>query len=115
MVTALNAAIKNYDMNAVSKASASAGAKQRGIVIACNIEIYVFRNDFAVSMSAASIKLVIEAALRFNLTDDGDGTAILTYRTPTGAFAPYGNATLNDVAGELDAIFATISEQAVWH
>lgn len=66
-------------------------------------------------MSAASIKLVIEVALRFNLTDDGDGTAILTYRTQMAAFAPDGNATLNDVAGELDAIFATISEQAVRH
>ena len=64
-------------------------------------------------MLAASIKFVIEAALRFNLTGDGDGTAILTYRTPTAAFAPYGNATLTDIAGELDAIFATISEQAM--
>ena len=110
-MTALNAAIKDYDMNAVSKASV--GAKRRGIVIACNIEIDVFRNDFAVSMSAASIESGIEAPLRFYLTDDGDGTATLTYRTPTAVFAPYGNAALNDVAGELDAIFATISEKAV--
>ena len=48
LVAALNAAIGDYDMNAVSKASV--GAKRRGIVIACNIEIDVFRNDFAVSM-----------------------------------------------------------------
>ena len=114
-MTALNAAIKNYDMNAVSKASASAGAKQRGIVIAGNRVIGVFRIDFAVRMPAASIESGIEASLRFYLTGDSDGTAILTYRTPTAAFAPYGNATLNDVAGELDAIFATISEQAARH
>ena len=114
-MTALNAAIKNYDMNAVSKASASVGVKQRGIVIAGNRVIGVFRNDFAVRMSAASIESGIEASLRFYLTGDSDGTAILKYRTLTAAFARYGNATLNDVAGELDAIFATISEQAARH
>ena len=75
----------------------------------------MFRNDFDIIMSAASIKLEIEAALRFNLTDDGDCTAILIYRTQTTAFAPDGNAMLNDVASELDAIFATISKQAVRH
>ena len=75
----------------------------------------MFRNDFAIIMSAASIKLVIEVALRFNLTDDGDGTATLIYPTPTAVFAPCGNPALDDVPGQLDAIFATISEQAVRH
>ncbi len=115
LVTALNGAIKDNGMIAVSKASTSAGAKRRGIDIAGNMVIGVFRNDFAVRMLAASIEAGIEAPLRFYLTDDGDGTATLIYRTPTAVFAPYGNASLNDIAGELDAIFEAISEQAMRH
>ena len=110
---ALNGAIKDNGMFAVSKASA--GAKRRGIDIAGNMVIGVFRNDFAVRMLAASIEAGIDAPLRFYLTDDGDGTATLIYRTPTAVFAPYGNASLNDIAGELDAIFEAISEQAMRH
>ena len=113
LVTALNGAIKENGMFAVSKASASAGAKRRGIDIAGNMVIGVFRNDFAVRMLAASVEAGIEAPLRFYLTDDGDGTATLTYRTPSAVFAPYAKAALNAMAGELDAIFAAIAEQAV--
>jgi len=113
LVTALNGAIKDNGMIAVSKASA--GAKRRGIDIAGNMVIGVFRNDFAVRMLAASIEAGIDAPLRFYLTDDGDGTATLIYRTPTAVLAPYGNASLNDIAGELDAIFEAISEQAMRH
>ena len=113
LVTALNGAIKDNGMIAVSKASA--GAKRRGIDITGNMVIGVFRNDFAVRMLAASIEAGIDAPLRFHLTDDGDGTATLIYRTPTAVFAPYGNASLNDIAGELDAIFEAISEQAMRH
>ena len=113
LVTALNGAIKDNGMIAVSKASA--GAKRRGIDIAGNMVIGVFRNDFAVRMLAASIEAGIDAPLRFYLTDDGDGTATLIYRTPTAVFAPYGNASLNDIAVELDAIFEAISEQAMRH
>ena len=47
---ALNGAIKDNGMFTVSKASASAGAKRRGIDIAGNMVIGVFRNDFAVRM-----------------------------------------------------------------
>ena len=110
---ALNGAIKDNGMFTVSKASASAGAKRRGIDIAGNMVIGVFRNDFAVRMLAASIEAGIEAPLRYYITDDGDGTATLTYRTPSAVFAPYENAALDDLAGELDVIFAAIAEQAV--
>ncbi|MEC9454623.1 MAG: DUF302 domain-containing protein [Pseudomonadota bacterium] len=116
---ALNGAIKDNGMFAVSKASASAGAKRRGIDIAGNMVIGVFRNDYAVRMLAASIEAGIEAPLRYYVTDDSDGTATLTYgtatltyRTPSAVFAPYGKAELNEIAGELDAIFAAIAAQA---
>ena len=53
LVTALNGAIKDNGMIAVSKASA--GAKRRGIDIAGNMVIGVFHSNFAVRMLAASI------------------------------------------------------------
>lgn len=111
LVKALNGAIKDNGMFAVSKASA--GAKRRGIDIAGNMVIGVFRNDYAVRMLAASIEAGIEAPLRYYVTDDGDGTATLIYRTPSAVFAPYGKAELNEIAGELDAIFAAIAAQAI--
>ncbi|MFP6690269.1 MAG: DUF302 domain-containing protein [Alphaproteobacteria bacterium] len=113
LVKALNGAIKDNGMFAVTKASASAGAKRRGIDIAGNMVIGVFRNDYAVRMLAASIEAGIEAPLRYYVTDDGDGTATPIYRTPSAVFAPYGKAELNEIAGELDAIFAAIAAQAI--
>jgi len=113
LVKATNAAIKKNSMFAVTKASASAGAKRRGIGIAGNMVIGVFRNDFAVRMLDASVEAGIEAPLRFYLTKDGDGTATLTYRTPSAVFARYGSAELDAMAAELDAIFAAIADAAV--
>ena len=113
LVTALNTAIKNNGMFAVTKASASAGAKRRGIDIAGNMVIGVFRNDYAVRMLAASVEAGMEAPLRFYITGQSDGSASLTYRTPTAIFAPYGSADLDEMASELDIIFAAIAAQAV--
>jgi uncharacterized protein (DUF302 family) len=111
LVKALNGAIKDNGMFAVSKASA--GAKRRGIDIAGNMVIGVFRNDYAVRMLEASVEAGIEAPLRYYVTDDGDGTAALTYLTPSAVLAPYGEAALNELAGELDVTFAAIAAQAV--
>ena len=111
LVKALNDAIKDNGIFAVSKASA--GAKRRGIDIAGNMVIGVFRNDYAVRMLAASIEAGIEAPLRYYITDDGAGTATLIYRTPSAVFAPYGKVELNEIVGEFDAIFAAIAAQAI--
>ena len=45
--------------------------------------------------------------------DDGkEGTASLTYRRPSAVFAPYSNAEIDAMAGELDPIFAAIVADA---
>jgi uncharacterized protein (DUF302 family) len=113
LAEALDSAIKENGMAAVSKASASAGAKRRGIAIPGNLVVGVFRNDFAVRMLDASLEAGIEAPLRFYVTENGDGTATLTYRTPSAVFAPYGSAALDSMAAELDEIFASIARRAV--
>lgn len=108
----LEAAIADNDMGLVTQASASLGASRRGVTIPGNAVIGVYRNDFAVRMLAASLPAGIEAPLRFYLTENADGTATLTYRRPSATFAPYGSTKLDQMAEELDAIFAAIAADA---
>jgi uncharacterized protein (DUF302 family) len=73
----------------------------------------VFRNDYAVRMLAASLPAGIEAPLRVYVTEDADGKASVTYRTPSSVFAPYGNAQVDEMAKELDPIFAKLVAEAI--
>jgi uncharacterized protein (DUF302 family) len=63
-------------------------------------------------MLEASIPAGIEAPLRFYVTENGDGTASLTYRKPSAVFAPYKSDYLDKMAAELDAIWVKIVTQA---
>jgi uncharacterized protein (DUF302 family) len=59
-----------------------------------------------------SVAATLEAPLRYYITEDADGTATLTYRTPSSTFAPYDSAKLNETASELDVIFAGIAKRS---
>jgi uncharacterized protein (DUF302 family) len=72
----------------------------------------VFRNDYAVRMLQASVPAGVEAPLRLYVTENADGSATLSYRTPSAIFAPYGNAKLDAVAKELDPLFERIASDA---
>jgi uncharacterized protein (DUF302 family) len=63
-------------------------------------------------MLKASIPAGVEAPLRLYLSERADGTARLSYRLPSHVFAPYGSADLDEMAKELDAIFARIVKAA---
>jgi uncharacterized protein (DUF302 family) len=115
LVTRLEAAVREHKMGIVNAASASEGAKAQGITIPGNRVVGVYRNDFARRMLVASLPAGIEAPIRFYLTENPDGSATLSYRTPGTVFAPYlegAGADLRAVADELDAIFARIAEDA---
>jgi uncharacterized protein (DUF302 family) len=112
-VTRLEQAVTANKMGVVAKASASAGAAARGVKIAGNAVLMVFRNDYAVRMLAASVPAGIEAPIRVYVTEDPDGKASVTYRTPSAVFAPYGNAQLDAMARELDPVFEKIVREAV--
>jgi len=114
LVKRLDAAIKAHKMFVVTRASASIGAKSRGVAIPGNMVVGVYRNDFAVRMLEASVPAGIEAPIRFYLWQGKDGEAVLSYRKPSVVFAPYkGGAKLKALAAELDAIFAAIAKDAV--
>jgi uncharacterized protein (DUF302 family) len=108
----LVAAVDANRMIVVASASASQGAASRGIRIPGNRVLMVFRNDYAVRMLDASIAAGIEAPLRFYLTENADGTASLSWATPSSTFAPYGSPALDAMARELDEIFEAIARDA---
>lgn len=110
--TKLEKAVAANGFFVVTRASASAGAAGRGLTIAGNLVIGVYRNDYAVRMLEASVASGIEAPLRFYITGNDDGTATLSYRPPTRVFAPYAVPALTVMAGELDPIWARIAATA---
>lgn len=112
LVQRLAGAIADHKMGLVAQASASQGAAARGVEIAGNAVLMVFRNDFAVRMLEASVAAGIEAPLRLYVTENADGTTRITYRTPSATFAPYGNGKLDVLARELDPILTGIVADA---
>ena len=112
MVKKLPDAVAKNKMGVVAKASATLGAKKIGVTIPGNMVVMVFHPKFAVRMLDASIPAGIEAPLRFYITENADGTTTLTYREPSSVFAPYDSTELNEMARELDVIFARIAADA---
>ena len=112
LVSRIEKAVVDNKMGLVAQASASRGAATRGVKIAGNMVLMVFRNDYAVRMLQASVPAGIEAPIRLYVTENADGSASLTYRPPSAVFAPYGNRKLDEMAKELDVIFRTIVRDA---
>lgn len=111
----LTAAVSANGFGVVTQAGPTAAAKQRGIDIPDNRVVGVFNNIYAVRILALSVPAMIEAPVRFYLTDDGDGTASLSWKTPSHVFAPYMADAIPDLAvaaGELDGHFQAIAAAA---
>ncbi len=110
------AAIKAEGMFLVTEAGPTEAAANRGVDIQGNRVLGVFRNDYAVRAIRLSIPAMIEAPIRLYVTENADGTATLSYKTPTHVFGPYiaeGGPKLEALAEELDEVFAAIAKRAV--
>ena len=112
LVSRVETAVGDHKMGLVAQASASRGAAARGVKIPGNAVLMVFRNDYAVRMLQASVPAGFEAPLRIYVTENADGTASITYRTPSAVFAPYRSDKLDAMAKELDRIFEGIVRDA---
>ncbi len=111
----LVSSVKSNGMGVVTQAGPTDAAKRRGIIIPRNRVVGVFNNDFAVRVLALSTAAMIEAPIRFYVTEDETGGATLSYKTPSHVFAPYiaeGGPPLTAIAAELDAKFAAIAQAA---
>ncbi|WP_170752352.1 DUF302 domain-containing protein [Ruegeria lacuscaerulensis] len=109
-------AIKANGLIVVTQAGPTKAAASRGITIPGNRVIGAFNNDYAVRVLETSVNAMIEAPIRFYVTENEDGTATLSYKTPSFVFAPYvseGGAPLREIAEELDGKFQAVAETAV--
>ncbi|SDW59983.1 Uncharacterized conserved protein, DUF302 family [Ruegeria halocynthiae] len=110
------AAVKENGLIVVTQAGPTKAAAARGITIPGNLVIGAFNNDYAVRVLETSVNAMIEAPIRFYVTENENGTATLSYKTPSFVFAPYsdeGGERLREIAVELDAKFQAVAESAV--
>ncbi len=115
LIDAVKAAAKANKMGVVTQAGPTGAARNRGITIPGNRVIGLFNNVYAVDVLNLSTAAMIEAPIRMYVTENADGTATLSYKTPTTVFAPYvaeAGPELARISGELDAIFAAIARDA---
>jgi len=116
LIKRIDTAAKAQKIAVVTRASATRGAwaayKKK---IPGNMVIGLYHPRFAVPMLEASIAAGIEAPIRLYVTENPDGTATLSYKTPSHVFAPYmadGGDKLKKLAAELDALFAALAADA---
>ncbi|UWQ99300.1 DUF302 domain-containing protein [Rhodobacteraceae bacterium S2214] len=115
LLSDLREAVSANQMAVVTQAGPTGAAANRGITIPNNRVVGVFNNLFAVRILNLSTPAMIEAPIRFYLTETEDGAATLSYKTPSSVFAPYvddADPDLLAAATELDAIFLAIATAA---
>jgi uncharacterized protein (DUF302 family) len=110
----LEQAVEPGPLVVVFEASPNAGAARLGTPVPKNMVVGVFAPSFAVRVIGASRAAMIEAPLRFFLTEEGAGS-VLAWKLPTTVFAAYpeGGQPLRDVAAELDGVMAAIAGRAL--
>ena len=115
MVDAVKAATTANQMGVVTEAGPTAAAKALGVTLPGNRVIGVFNPSFAVRVLPLSTAAMIEAPLRFYVTEDADGSSTLAWKTPSFVFAPYiaeAGPDLAAIAAELDAKLEAIATAA---
>ncbi|MCL7940257.1 DUF302 domain-containing protein [Halomonas sp. ATCH28] len=116
LLEALREAVEAEGMFVVTEAGPTEAAANRGVSIPGNRVLGVFRNDYAVRILRLSVPAMIEAPMRFYVTENDDGSATLSWKTPTHLLEPYVDAAgeeLETVARELDSLFAAIAQRVV--
>lgn len=117
----LKKAVSANDLNVVFDVGPTEAAAKRGIHISGNRVVGVFNNKFAVDILRLSVPAMIEAPIRFYVTERDDGHATLSWVEPSYVFAPYikdvdgtdDAKNLRNKAEELDARFSRIASEAV--
>ncbi|MEM6621158.1 MAG: DUF302 domain-containing protein [Pseudomonadota bacterium] len=109
-------AIKSQKMGKVTEAGPTEVAANRGVTIPGSRIYGVFNNKIAVDVIRLSISAMIEAPVRMYVTENPNGTATLSYKTPTAVFSPYfeeAGEELRTIAAGMDETFANIAAEAV--
>ena len=99
----------------VTEAGPTKAAAARGVAIPGNRVLGVYGPEYAIRAIGLSVPAMIEAPIRMYVTEDSDGSATLSYKTPSMVFGPYfdeGGDDLRALAVELDGKFKAIAERA---
>ncbi|MBB3329457.1 uncharacterized protein (DUF302 family) [Halomonas campaniensis] len=115
LLEALREAVEAEGMFIVTEAGPTEAAARRGETIPGNRVVGVFRNDYAVRTLRLSVPAMIEAPIRFYVTENDDGSATLAWKTPSHVLAPYleeGGEALDEIGRELDDVFDAIGRRA---
>lgn len=100
----LIAAIAAYPMGLVAHANGQANCAKKGIEVAADQVLEVFRPDYAVKVWKAEKAAGIDIPLRIHLYE-ADGRTWIAYRPAVEVFKSYANPQLDVLGGELDLIF----------
>ncbi|ARU32791.1 hypothetical protein CAP31_01380 [Sulfuriferula sp. AH1] len=106
-VAKLSEAIQAVPMGLVAHINGQANAARRGLIVPADQILEVFRPDFAIRVWQADKRAGIDIPLRIHVYE-AEGKTRVAMRSPAEVFAPYGNAGLDKLAGELAPIFDTI-------
>ena len=116
LLASLKDAIEAEGLFIVTEAGPTEAAASRGVDIPGNRVIGVFRNDYAVRILRLSVPAMIEAPMRFYVTENDDGSATLSWKRPTHLLDPYveqAGEELETIAEELDTRFFVIAKRSI--
>ena len=116
LVERINIAVSDNGMAVGTRAGPTGAAANRGVTIPGNMVIGIFNNLYAVRILEHSTAAMIHAPIRMYVTENADGTATLSYITPSNLLMPYmaeADPDLSAAASELDEIFAAIAQDAI--
>lgn len=103
-VAVLQASIAAHSMGLVAHINGQANAAKKGIRVAADQILEVFRPDFAERVWQAEKRAGIDIPLRIHIYEYA-GQTLLGFRTPLEIFAPYQNPALLTIADELETVF----------
>ncbi|SFU44238.1 DUF302 domain-containing protein [Halomonas korlensis] len=114
LLEVLREAVEAEGMFVVTEAGPTEAAANRGVTLPGNRVVGVFRNDYAVRILRLSVPAMIEAPMRFYVTENDDGSATLSWKTPSHLLDPYvdeAGEELGAIARDLDALFDAIAQR----
>lgn len=112
-VDRLKQAVEQQGLRVVAHINGQANAAKLGKSVPADQILEIFRPDYAMRVWAACKPAGIDIPLRIHVYEGADGTAIMSYRTPSEVFAPFQSEALMQIARELDPLFAAIADSAV--
>jgi uncharacterized protein (DUF302 family) len=99
--------IEAANMRVVAHINGQANAAKMGKQVPADQILEVFRPDFAIRVWDACKPAGHDIPLRIHVYEEGD-TVKVACRMPGEVFAPFGEAELDAIGSELDAIFSDI-------